>query len=361
MNVLDSELVVGQPAQEGYELTDDAGRGRHDPLQHLLASASTPRTRSTAPSAASERQAASNPTSHRRPRLHGPEGPGADPQAGARTSILIVGPGQLAQVPELVREIAPKATARTQRMAVSLGRKDGTREQIERSFTRASTRSATRRCGPTPFQAYRPHHDRLRQVLHLLHRAQVRGPEQSRPPRQIVAESRNSPTKAARKSPSSARRSTATSTAKDDRTARLSDLLAALHDIDGIERIKFVTNYPKDMTDDLLAGRPRPAEGLQYLHVPAQSGCERGAEADEAGLHGRGLSRDARPHRASRCRASPSQRLHRRLLRRDRGRVPAHDGPGRASRRSKTASSSSTANAPARRPPSCTPTTCRTK
>ena len=33
---------------------------------------------------------------------------------------------------------------------------------------------------------------------------------------------------------------------------RLSDLIAAMHDTPGLERIKFVTNYPKDMTDDLL-------------------------------------------------------------------------------------------------------------
>src|SRR3954452_25352468 len=46
---------------------------------------------------------------------------------------LIVGPGQLHQVPSLVREIRAEGNTRTQRMEVSLGRKDGSREQIERS------------------------------------------------------------------------------------------------------------------------------------------------------------------------------------------------------------------------------------
>ena len=83
------------------------------------------------------------------------------------------------------------------------------------------------------------------------------------------------PAKAARRSRSSGRRSTATTTAA--RTAgghRLSDLLALIHDTPGIERIKFVTNYPKDMTDDLLDAVRGLAKVCPYLHVPAQSGCD---------------------------------------------------------------------------------------
>src|SRR4029078_11358066 len=55
--------------------------------------------------------------------------------------------------------------------------------------------------------------------------------------------------------------------------ARLSDLLARIHDTPGIERIKFITNYPKDMTDDLLLALRDLPRVCPYLHVPAQSGC----------------------------------------------------------------------------------------
>jgi tRNA-2-methylthio-N6-dimethylallyladenosine synthase len=58
----------------------------------------------------------------------------------------------------------------------------------------------------------------------------------------------------------------------DGRTTRLSDLLSRLHDVDGIARLKFVTNYPKDMTDDLLAAVRDLPKVSPYLHVPAQSG-----------------------------------------------------------------------------------------
>ncbi len=48
-----------------------------------------------------------------------------------------------------------------------------------------------------------------------------------------------------------------------------------MHDVAGIERIKFITNFPNDMTDDLLqAVRDLPKVG-RYIHVPAQSGCDR--------------------------------------------------------------------------------------
>jgi tRNA-2-methylthio-N6-dimethylallyladenosine synthase len=57
-----------------------------------------------------------------------------------------------------------------------------------------------------------------------------------------------------------------------ERTTRLSDLLYRLFDIEGLERLKFVTNFPKDMTDDLLQAVRDLPKCSPYLHVPAQSG-----------------------------------------------------------------------------------------
>ena len=54
----------------------------------------------------------------------------------------------------------------------------------------------------------------------------------------------------------------------------MSDLIAAMHDTPGLERIKFVTNYPKDMTDDLLDAVRELPKVVKYLHVPVQSGCD---------------------------------------------------------------------------------------
>ncbi|MEX1255760.1 MAG: tRNA (N6-isopentenyl adenosine(37)-C2)-methylthiotransferase MiaB [Dehalococcoidia bacterium] len=52
----------------------------------------------------------------------------------------------------------------------------------------------------------------------------------------------------------------------------LGDLLRALHDIEGIARLRFLTSYPKDMTEriiDAVAGLPKVCE---YFNIPVQSG-----------------------------------------------------------------------------------------
>jgi tRNA-2-methylthio-N6-dimethylallyladenosine synthase len=58
-------------------------------------------------------------------------------------------------------------------------------------------------------------------------------------------------------------------------TTRLADLLYQLHDIAGLKRLKFVTNYPKDMTNSLLEAVRDLPKCSPYLHVPAQSGSNR--------------------------------------------------------------------------------------
>jgi tRNA-2-methylthio-N6-dimethylallyladenosine synthase len=60
----------------------------------------------------------------------------------------------------------------------------------------------------------------------------------------------------------------------DGRRTRLSDLIATMHDVAGLERIKFVTNFPKDMTNDLLDAVRDLPKVVKYLHVPVQSGCD---------------------------------------------------------------------------------------
>jgi tRNA-2-methylthio-N6-dimethylallyladenosine synthase len=62
--------------------------------------------------------------------------------------------------------------------------------------------------------------------------------------------------------------------AEDKTVTKLADLLHKLHDIDGIERIKFVTSYPKDMTYDLLYAIRDLKKCSPYLHVQLQSGSD---------------------------------------------------------------------------------------
>jgi tRNA-2-methylthio-N6-dimethylallyladenosine synthase len=55
----------------------------------------------------------------------------------------------------------------------------------------------------------------------------------------------------------------------------LARLIEALSDIDGLERIRYTTSHPKDMTDDLIAAHGACEKLMPYLHLPVQSGSDR--------------------------------------------------------------------------------------
>ena len=68
-----------------------------------------------------------------------------------------------------------------------------------------------------------------------------------------------------------------------------------MHDTPGIERIKFVTNFPKDMSDDLLDAVRDLPKVVKYLHVPVQSGCDEVLKRMKRHYTAGVLPRDARP------------------------------------------------------------------
>jgi tRNA-2-methylthio-N6-dimethylallyladenosine synthase len=55
----------------------------------------------------------------------------------------------------------------------------------------------------------------------------------------------------------------------------LADLIRALARIDGLERIRYTTSHPADMTDDLIAAHGEVDKLMPYLHLPVQSGSNR--------------------------------------------------------------------------------------
>ena len=54
----------------------------------------------------------------------------------------------------------------------------------------------------------------------------------------------------------------------------LGDLLSELNTIDGLDRIRFVTSHPADMSRDLIRTMSRLGKVCEYLHMPAQSGSD---------------------------------------------------------------------------------------
>jgi len=181
---------------------------------------------------------------------------------------LVVGPGQLHQIPQILQEIAAGGE---KRMEVSLDRTDGSRSQVERSFESYDPlRDEEMR--PSPYQAFVRIMIGCDKFCTYCIVPSVRGPEQSRPAALIELEVRKLADEGCREITLLGQTVNSYRHAADGRTTRLSDLIERLHAIDGIDRIKFVTNYPKDMTDDLLQAVRDLPKCSHYLHVPCQSG-----------------------------------------------------------------------------------------
>src|SRR5947209_8127030 len=81
----------------------------------------------------------------------------------------------------------------------------------------------------------------------------------------------------------------------------LAELIRALARIDGLERIRYTTSHPADMTDALIAVHGEVGKLMPYLHLPVQSGSNRILKAmnrshtTETYLHMLEKARAARP------------------------------------------------------------------
>jgi tRNA-2-methylthio-N6-dimethylallyladenosine synthase len=269
MNVLDSELVVGSLRRLGYELT-------HETADADVIFFNT----------CSVRQHAEDKVYSALGRLRGhikrhPEKVlgvlGCMAQKDQEQILrraphvdIVCGTGQLAQLPELIEKA--RRTGQTQ-FALSLDRKEASRSEVERSFESYDPmRDPSMR--PTPFQAYVRIMIGCDKFCTYCVVPSVRGPEQSRPPEHIAAEVRQLADEGCKEVALLGQTVNSYQHRRGDgRQERLSDLLSRIHDTPGIERIKFVTNFPRDMSDDLLDAVRELPKACKYLHVPAQSGC----------------------------------------------------------------------------------------
>ena len=270
MNVLDSELVVGKLRGEGYELTDDIRQA--DTILYNTCS-----VRQHAEDKIYSALGRVRRLKQRRPDVAigvlGCMAQKDQDQILKRAPFVdvIVGPGQLGRVAELLDKARDE---RTPQMAVSLARTDGSRETVTASFAEYDPlREPAMR--PSPFQAFVRIMMGCDKFCTYCVVPSVRGPEQSRPPDVIVAEARQLADQGVKEITLLGQTVNSYKYQQPDgRLTRLSDLLERLHEIDGIARIKFITNFPNDMTDDLLQAVRDLPKVSRYLHVPAQSGCD---------------------------------------------------------------------------------------
>jgi tRNA-2-methylthio-N6-dimethylallyladenosine synthase len=276
MNVLDSELVVAALRQQGYELTGDPHEA--DTVLFNTCSVRELAEQKTYSSVGRFKRAKrDNPA-----KVFGVIGCMAQQEQEkvfqrAPHVDLVVGTGQLAEIPRLVEEVR---RSRKRQLAVSLGRKEGNRNEVAGSFESYDPlRDPQMR--PSPWQAFVRIMIGCDKFCTYCVVPNTRGPEQSRSPHEIIQEVRLLADQGVKEVTLLGQTVNSYKytlrdgcMAHETRTFRLGNLLESIHDTPGIERIKFVTNYPKDMTTDLLEAVRDLPKVAQYLHVPLQAGCD---------------------------------------------------------------------------------------
>ncbi|MFQ6034804.1 MAG: tRNA (N6-isopentenyl adenosine(37)-C2)-methylthiotransferase MiaB [Sedimentisphaerales bacterium] len=104
----------------------------------------------------------------------------------------------------------------------------------------------------------------------------VRGPEVSRPPSAIIEQIKKLARAGVKQVTLLGQRVNAYKYKISDKTYCLADLLQMASDIEGIEWLKFVTNYPsEEFFDQILQAMADLPKVCNYLHLPAQSGSDK--------------------------------------------------------------------------------------
>ncbi len=99
----------------------------------------------------------------------------------------------------------------------------------------------------------------------------TRGAEVSRPPERILREARDLVERGVKEINLLGQNVNA----YNDGDWTLAQLIWALNDVDGLERIRFTTSHPNDMSDDLIAAHGECEKLMPYLHLPVQSGSDK--------------------------------------------------------------------------------------
>jgi tRNA-2-methylthio-N6-dimethylallyladenosine synthase len=269
MNVLDSEMVVASLRRQGYELTPDVKQA-----DTILFNTCSVRQHAEDKIYSALGKLRSWKEEHPE-KIIGVLGCMAqkDQQLVFQRAPyvdLIVGPGQLHQVPDLIEQARQGAGQLT---AVSRDRTDGSLQEVKRSHESFDPlRDPSMR--PTPFQAYLRIQIGCDKFCSYCVVPMTRGPEQGRPPQQIIQEAELLAEQGCIEITLLGQTVNSYRFQQDDREWRLADLLEELHELDGIRRIKFVTNYPRDMDARLLETVRDLPKCSHYLHVPLQSGSD---------------------------------------------------------------------------------------
>lgn len=141
----------------------------------------------------------------------------------------------------------------------------------EDKFEKLKSRPKTAR-GPTAFLTVQEGCDKFCAFCVVPY---TRGVEVSRPVDRVLAEARNLVERGVREITLLGQNVNAYHGAGTDGDWSLAQLIRGLETVDGLERIRFTTSHPNDMSDDLIEAHGNCAKLMPYLHLPVQSGSDK--------------------------------------------------------------------------------------
>lgn len=184
---------------------------------------------------------------------------------------VVVGPGRIGDLATLV---AAAASTGKQQLAVGIDR-------FKHKTDRSEVKESFRLYDPIRLPQTRPHV--FQAMVRIMFGCDkfcsycvvpsVRGPEQSRSPKEILDEIKTLADQGCVEVTLLGQTVNSYRYREGDKTTRLSDLLAMIDGVSGIRRVRFVSSYPTDMTDELLQAVRDLPSATPYLHVPAQHGA----------------------------------------------------------------------------------------
>jgi tRNA-2-methylthio-N6-dimethylallyladenosine synthase len=173
-------------------------------------------------------------------------------EAKRRSSMIdmVVGPQAYHRLPEMVAQVAAGARPVDTDMP---------------AIAKFAALPARRRSGPSAFLTVQEGCDKFCTYCVVPY---TRGAEISRPFADIVSEAQALVT-------SGAREITLLGQNVNAFEGGLDVLIRAIAKIDGLERIRYTTSHPADMSDALIAAHGEIDKLMPYLHLPVQSGSDR--------------------------------------------------------------------------------------
>lgn len=171
---------------------------------------------------------------------------------------LVVGPQAYHKLPELIARAARK-----------------TGERLAAEFTAQEKFDALPARSPDGVTAFLSIQEGCDKFCTFCVVPYTRGAEYSRPVADIVAEARMLADRGVREVTLLGQNVNAYHGVGAGGAANFVELLNALAQIDGLERLRYMTSHPIEMTDELIALHGAERKVMPYLHLPVQSGSDR--------------------------------------------------------------------------------------